>query len=58
MREYILTDRERRIIDEVLKGERPDGFRVLKHIIDRALPRLEEDQELIKKFLKNIETPE
>jgi len=56
LREYILTDRERKIIEEVLKGGRPDSFRVLKHLIDKSLPRLEEDIKLIKAFLKKVES--
>lgn len=39
---------------EVLKGGRPNRFRVLKHIIDESLPRLEEDIELIKRFLEEV----
>ena len=54
MRKYILTERERQIIFKVLEGKRPDSYRVLKHIIDKSLLRIEEDLDLIKKFLEII----
>jgi hypothetical protein len=43
VRGYILTERERKLIDDVVNGGKPNGFRVLKHLMIRALPRLEED---------------
>ena len=55
MRTYILTDREREIVERVIKGERPDTFRQIKSIAIRVLPRIEEDLELIKRFLKMVE---
>jgi len=51
MREYLLTEREREIIMKFLEGERPDTFRQLKSIAGRAILRIEEDRDLIRKFL-------
>lgn len=51
MRQYLLTERERELIDNVLRGERPDGFRQLKSTAKRSLPKIREDLELIEKFL-------
>jgi hypothetical protein len=51
MRSYILTDRERDIINKFLKEERPDTFRQLKSNSIKAIPYIERDLELIEKFL-------
>lgn len=59
MRTYILSENERRIIETYLKMDMNlNGFNVLKLRIKRALPQLEEDLKLIKKFLEKVETPE
>ena len=52
MREYILTENDRKLIKSVLEGAPLNGFRVLKYYAKRALPQLEEDLELVKKFLE------
>lgn len=55
MREYVLTDKEREIIEIYLKeGYNLNGFNVLKLRMKRALPQLEEDLEVIKKFLEKV----
>lgn len=59
MRTYILSENERRIIETYLKMDMNlNGFNVLKLRIKRALPQLEEDLKLIKKFLEKVETQE
>ena len=52
MREYILTDHERELVGRVLKGERPNSFRVLKTRAQKSMPTLESDLQLIKRFLE------
>ena len=53
MREYILTKKERECALALIeKGLKLNGFRMLKSRAIKALPRLEEDLELIKKFLE------
>jgi len=53
MREYILTEKERETaLALVEKGLKLNGFRMLRHRVSRALPRLKEDLELIEKFIK------
>ena len=51
MRQYLLTERERELIENFLRGERPDGFRQLKSTATRSLPTIREDLELVEKFL-------
>ena len=51
MRQYLLTERERELIENFLRGERPDGFRQLKSTAKRSLPTIREDLELVEKFL-------
>jgi len=52
MRQYILTDLEKQVIDKFLKtGEKLEGFRVLLHRC-RRLQTVNEDLELVKQFLK------
>ena len=56
MRTYILSENERRIIEIYLKmNMNLNGFNVLKLRITRSLPRLEEDLNLLKEFLKKVE---
>ena len=56
MREYILTPRERKILETfVEEGLKLDGFSVLAIRLKRAGRRLMEDTELIKEALKKIE---
>lgn len=56
MRTYILSQNERKIIETYLKaGLNLNGFNVLRLRIKRALPQLEDDLILIKKFLEKIE---
>ena len=54
MREYILTERERELVQEVLRGEKPDSFRVLKTRAQKAMPTLEGDMQLLKRFLEKV----
>ena len=52
MREYILTEEERRVIRDYLdKNIKPMRVRVLKHIMKKSLPELEADLDLVKKVL-------
>ena len=55
MREYILTDLERNIINRYLEtGEKLEGYRVLRHISQKLNPTtIKEDLELIQKFLNH-----
>ena len=58
MRSYILSKKERKILETYLEsGLNLNGFNVLKLRLKKFLPLLEEDLELIKKFLKKIEKP-
>ena len=53
MREYILTEKERETaLTLVEKGLKLNGFRMLRHRVSRALPRLKEDLELIERFME------
>jgi len=55
MREYILTSHEREIVETFLEtGLHLNGFAVLKIRAKRALPRLEEDLRLLKRFLEKV----
>jgi hypothetical protein len=55
MREYILTDNERQIMQKHLEtGERPEGFRMLLSRCRRMQP-IHEDLQLIKQFLSKTE---
>ena len=57
MRTYILSQNERKIVETFMEtGLNLNGFNVLKLRIARSLPRLEEDLNLIKKFLEKVET--
>ena len=57
MRAYILSRNERKIIETYLETElNLNGFNVLRLRIKRALPQLEEELILIRKFLKKLET--
>jgi len=52
MRQYILTDLEKQVITKFLEtGDKLEGFRVLLHRCKR-LQTINEDMELIKRFLK------
>lgn len=52
MRQYIVTDLEKQIIDKFLKtGEELEVFTVLLHRC-RRLQTINEDLELVKQFLK------
>ena len=52
MRQYIVTDLEKQIIDKFLKtGEKLEGFTVLLHRCKR-LQTINTDLELIRQFLK------
>ena len=56
MREYILTSRERKILETfVEEGLKLDGFSVLAIRLKRAGRRLMEATELIKEALKKLE---
>lgn len=56
MRTYILSQNERKIVETFMETElNLNGFNVLKLRIKRALPRLEEDLKLIKKFIEKVE---
>ena len=52
MRSYVLTDRERAIINEYIEtGKRLDGFRQLKSVLHSLdLQQVETDMKLIKTF--------
>lgn len=53
MRTYILTDYDKKIIRAFLENDlNLNGFNVLKLRLTRALPRLEEDLALIRRFLE------
>jgi hypothetical protein len=52
MRQYILTDNERKIIQKHLEiGERPEGFRMLLSRCRHMQP-INKDLQLIEQFLK------
>jgi len=56
MRTYILSPHERKIIETFMEtGLNLNGFNVLRLRIKRALPRLEEDLNLIKEFIEKFE---
>jgi len=56
MRGYILTDREREIIETFLNdGVKLNGFSVLVLRLKKAQPRLKKDFELFNSVLKKIE---
>jgi len=56
MRTYILSQNEKKIVETFMEtGLNLNGFNVLKLRITRSLPRLEEDLNLIKKFLEKVE---
>jgi len=54
MRQRILTDRERKHIEKWLQGEKTKGkfHEMLKYRGKKFLPKLLEDLELVKKFIK------
>jgi len=54
MRQRILTDRERQHIQKWLKGEKTKGkfHEMLKYRSKKYLPKLAQEIELIKQFLK------
>jgi glutaredoxin 2 len=54
MRQRILTDREHQHIQKWLKGEKTKGkfHEMLKYRSKKFLPKLSEDLELVKKFIK------
>lgn len=55
MREYILTEQERKIIKMFLEtGEKLEGFRLLLHRT-RTMKQIREDLNLIENFLRKIE---
>ena len=55
MREYILTERERKILETFIKeGIKLDGFSVLALRLERSNKKLIEDIELIKAALKKL----
>jgi hypothetical protein len=55
MREYILTDNEKQIINKYLEtGEKVRNFDTLLHRI-RNMQGITTDMELIKKFLEKVE---
>jgi hypothetical protein len=55
MREYILTSRERKILETfVEEGIKLDGFSVLAIRLKRAERRLMEDTGLVKETLKKL----
>lgn len=55
MREYILTDREREILQTYLgKNIKLDGFSVLALRLKRASKKLGEDMKLVEAFLKKL----
>lgn len=56
MREYVLTERERKILEAFLeRGVKLDGFSVLAIRLKRANKKLTKDLELIKAALKKLE---
>lgn len=52
MREYILTEHEREIMRQVIDGEKPYTYQMIKSRVKKAKPTLEGDMELIEKFLE------
>lgn len=57
LREYILTSREKRILEVFIgSGAKLDGFSVLVIRLKRAKKRLMGDLELIKATLEKLET--
>jgi len=53
---YILTKYERKIIEAYLEKDlNLNGFNVLKLRVDRAVPTLKKDLELLEKFQKKFE---
>ena len=53
LREYILTEKERHVAQALVEKDlRFNGFRMLRHRALHALPRLEADLSLIKRFLE------
>jgi hypothetical protein len=57
MRDYILTDNDRKIIKEYLESEKKlEGFKVLLFRARKHKPQqVIEDEELIKQFLAKVE---
>jgi hypothetical protein len=54
MRQYLLTDQERKIAQKYLKtGDKLEGFKVLLHRC-RNMQVINEDLELIKRFLEKV----
>jgi len=59
MREYILTDKERKIIEQYLDtGLKLNGWNTLMWRLKRILPRLEVDLELLQRFKEKAEVKE
>ena len=57
MREYVLTERERKILEVFLEeGVKLDGFSVVVIRLKRANKKLTKDLELIKAALKKLES--
>ena len=55
MREYILTEKDRKTIQFYLEqGLKLNGFGVLRIRVRRAMPRLEEDMELLRRFNEKL----
>ena len=56
MRTYILSGNERKIIETFIeRGLNLNGFNVLRLRIKRAYPQLEDDLNLMKRFLEKLE---
>jgi len=57
VREYVLTERERKILEVFLEeGVKLDGFSVVVIRLKRANKKLTKDLELIKAALKKLES--
>ena len=55
MREYILTEKDEKTIQIYLdQGLKLNGFGVLRIRVRRAMPRLEEDIELLRRFREKL----
>ena len=57
MRNYILTEREREIVEAYLKRDlKLDGFQVLAGRIRRNAKKLMNDVELLKRIMRKLES--
>ena len=55
VREYILTERERNVIFNLInEGKRDTSTRQLKLLIERNLPVLQDDMKAIKRFMERV----